>query len=158
MASNSPSAPHKCRYRKSIPMNQAGPVGAPEAADIRTIIPAPTSTAASAMAMMRGHMLSWRTFRKPRRARDLNHLVRAMNRLRRNDRLYVRIWRPSRGFLLHTERLPAPPSSVAALLSSPGAAAAGVLSDWRTTLAEYEIDGLGSVVRGSVNLKVLVVE
>lgn len=102
--------------------------------------------------------LDWRTFREPRRARDLNHLVRAMNRLRRNDRLYVRIWRPSRGFLLHTERLPAPPSSVAGLLSSPGAAAAGVVSDWRTTLAEYEIDGLGSVVRGSVNLKVSVVE
>ncbi len=102
--------------------------------------------------------LDWRTFREPRRARDLNHLVRAMNRLRRNDRLYVRIWRPSRGFLLHTERLPAPPSSVARLLSSPGAAAAGVLSNWRTTLAEYEIDGLGSVVRGSVNLKVSVVE
>ncbi len=102
--------------------------------------------------------LDWRTFREPRRARDLNHLVRAMNRLRRNDRLYVRIWRPSRGFLLHTERLPTPPSSVAGLLSSPGAAAAGVVSDWRTTLAEYEIDGLGSVVRGSVNLKVSVVE
>ena len=81
-----------------------------------------------------------------------------MNRLRRNDRLYIRVWRSAKGFQLETERLPDPPSSVTALLSSPRAQGSGVASEYQSTLEEFEIDGLDNIVRGSVNTTIMVVE
>jgi hypothetical protein len=59
---------------------------------------------------------------------------------------------------VHTEQLPAPPASVAGILSVPEAAGASNAQDWQSTLAEFELDGLGSVVEGSISLKVNVTE
>jgi hypothetical protein len=100
----------------------------------------------------------WQMFANPRQAASSAQLVEALNRLRRNDRLYVRLWRPSRGFLLQTERLPEPPASVAGLLSIPSKTGGEVREEWQSTLAEVEIDSLGSVVNGQVNTRVTVVE
>jgi len=100
----------------------------------------------------------WQLFANPRQAASSAQLVEALNRLRRNDRLYVRVWRPSRGFLLQTERLPEPPASVAGLLSIPSRTGGEVREEWQSTLAEVEIDSLGSVVNGQVNTRVTVIE
>ena len=104
------------------------------------------------------NLLDWRIFASPTRAEDPAKLVEAMNRLRRNDRLYVRVWRSSQAFLLDTERLPNPPASMLALLSSPAAQGGGLTADWQSTIDEFELDGLDSVVRGSVNTRITVIE
>lgn len=104
------------------------------------------------------NLLEWRTFASTTRAQDPSKLVHAMNRLRRNNRLYIRVWRRAQAFQLDTERLPAPPASVLSLLSSPRAQGGGVAAEYQSTLDEYEIDGLDSVVRGSVNSRIMVIE
>ena len=104
------------------------------------------------------NLLEWRSFAAPRRADDLGRLIRAINRLRRNDRLYIRVWRSEQTFLLNSERLPSPPASVAGLLTNPGGATGGVETDWHTTLAEFELGGLDSVVHGSITIPLTVSE
>ena len=104
------------------------------------------------------NLLEWRSFATPRRATEPGQLVRAVNRLRRNDRLYIRVWRSAKTFLLNSERLPSPPASVAGILSKPGAAAGSVETDWYTTLAEFEVDGLDNVVHGSITIPLTVSE
>ena len=104
------------------------------------------------------NLLEWRSFATPRRAGELSRLVRAVNRLRRNDHLYIRVWRSAQTFLLNSERLPSPPASVANLLTKPGAAAGRVETDWHTTLAEFELGSLDNVVHGSVTIPLTVSE
>jgi hypothetical protein len=104
------------------------------------------------------NMIEWQSLLANSKARELPELVRAINRLRRNDRLHVRLWRPGRAVRVHTEQLPAPPASVAGVLSVPEAAGASNAQDWQSTLAEFELDGLGSVVEGNISLKVNVTE
>ncbi|MDA1311721.1 MAG: hypothetical protein O2968_00150 [Acidobacteria bacterium] len=104
------------------------------------------------------NMLDWRIFASPARAENAAKLVRAMNRLRRNDRLYVRVWQSSQAFLLNTERLPSPPASVLALLSSPRAQGGGVTADWQSTIEEFELGGFDSVIQGSVSTRITVIE
>ena len=76
----------------------------------------------------------------------------------RNDRLYVRLWQPGRALRVHTEKLPEPPASVASVLSLPAAAGGRDAQDMQSTLAEFEIDGLDSVVEGNISMKVTVIE
>jgi hypothetical protein len=104
------------------------------------------------------NMIEWQSLLAHGKARDLPELVRAINRLRRNDQLHVRLWRPGRAVRVHTEQLPAPPASVAGVLSVPAAAGASNAQDWQSTLAEFELDGLASVVDGNISMKVTVTE
>jgi hypothetical protein len=104
------------------------------------------------------NMVEWQNLLASGRARELPELVRAINRLRRNDRLHVRLWRPGRAVRVHTENLPAPPASVVGILSVPAAAGASNAQDWQATLAEFELDGLASVVEGNLSMKVTVTE
>lgn len=84
-------------------------------------------------------------------------LVRAINQLRRNSNLYVRVWRADRGFQLQGEQLPSPPASLKHVLSGP--AGSGVVSHtWTSTLAEMEMDGFGTVVSGTETIRVTVKE
>ena len=46
--------------------------------------------------------------------------------------LGIGLWRSSRGFLLQTERLPEPPSSVAGLLSIPSKRGGEVREEWQS--------------------------
>jgi hypothetical protein len=100
----------------------------------------------------------WQLFANPRQAPSPDQLIHALNRLRRNDRLYIRIWRPARGFVLQTERLPAPPASVAGLLSIPSKTGGEVKDEWQSAMAEIELGGFDSVVNGQIHTKVTVVE
>ena len=99
------------------------------------------------------NLMEWQSFLGLRRAKDPAQLVAMLNRLRRNDRLYVRIWRPEPAFRLNAESLPSLPASVASVLAS--AASGGSLArDWRSVSAELEATpGLG-VVRGNVTTQI----
>ena len=101
------------------------------------------------------NLMEWQTFLGLRRAKDPAQLVATLNRLRRNDRLYLRVWRPQPAFRLNAESLPSPPVSVAVVLGS--APSGGSLAqDWRSVSAELEADpGLG-VLRGNVTMQISV--
>jgi hypothetical protein len=102
--------------------------------------------------------LEWQGIAADRRPRSLGELVRAVNRLRPNDRLYVRVWMPGRAVRLQTESLPSPPASVLSVVAAPTAAGSGSTNDWQSTLEEFEVDGLESVLRGNASIKVTVIE
>jgi hypothetical protein len=104
------------------------------------------------------NMTEWQNLIGNGKARELPELVRAINRLRRNDRLYVRLWRQGRAVWVSTEQLPAPPASVANILSLPAAAGGRDAQDWQSTIEEFELGGLSSVVEGNISMKVTVIE
>jgi hypothetical protein len=59
---------------------------------------------------------------------------------------------------LQTESLPSPPASVLSVVAAPTAAGSGSTNDWQSTLEEFEVDGLESVLRGNASIKVTVIE
>jgi len=88
--------------------------------------------------------------------RDPGDWVRAANRLRPNDRFYVRLWRQEPAFRLGGDRLSAPPASVRAVLETPVAAGGGSARESSSTLAEIAMEGFDGAVRGEASLKIVV--
>ena len=80
--------------------------------------------------------------------RDLPQLVRALNRLRRNNRLYALLMTPQRSLTLQGEEYPSPPPSmVQTFLADPAVSssviygAASVIGDYQTKPTQYMIQG-----------------
>ena len=62
-------------------------------------------------------------------ARDIHQLVKALNRMRRNNRLYALLMAPQRSFMLEGDEYPSPPPSlIQTFMSDPGAASSVSLS------------------------------
>ena len=104
------------------------------------------------------NLLEWQSLLGLRRSKDPAQSIEALNRIRRNDRLYVRVWRPQQGFRFNTERLPAPPASISAILSPATGTSAGSAADWQSVLEEFAIGAGPEVIRGNVTTKVTVIE
>ena len=104
------------------------------------------------------NLLEWQSLLGLRRSKDPAQSIEALNRVRRNDRLFVRVWRPQQGFRFNTERLPAPPASVSAILSPATGTSAGSAADWQSVLDEFAIGAGLEVIRGNVTTKVTVIE
>ena len=68
--------------------------------------------------------------------RDVTQLVRLINQLRRNDRVYILATAEDRGFVLGTARLPNPTPSAAALLAAPRGHGALIELPWRGLFEE----------------------
>ncbi len=81
-------------------------------------------------------------------------LIRAINNLRKNNRLYVRLSRPGTAFLLHGTQFPSPPPSVAQVMANDPSASTNVSTARVSTLAEAELEALPSVVSGSKTITV----
>ena len=90
--------------------------------------------------------------------KDPTQLVRAINKLRRNNRLYARLSRLQPGFTIQGENFPSPPPSVARIFSSDPSRTAEVSPTILSTVADYELDPLPSVVSGVKTITVLVRE
>lgn len=80
--------------------------------------------------------------------RDLHQLVQALNRMRRNNRLYVLLMAPQRSFVLHGDEYPSPPPSlVQTFLADPAVASSvlyrgtSVVGDFETKPSPYSIQG-----------------
>ncbi|MGA8183933.1 MAG: SpoIVB peptidase S55 domain-containing protein [Terriglobia bacterium] len=80
--------------------------------------------------------------------RDLHQLVRALNRMRRNNRLYVLLMTPQRSLTLQGEEYPSPPPSLLqTFLSDPSVSSnviygnASVIGDYQTKPTQYTIRG-----------------
>ena len=104
------------------------------------------------------NLLEWQSLLGLRRSKDTAQSIEALNRVRRNDRLFVRVWHPQQGFRFNTERLPAPPASVSAILSPATGTSAGSAADWQSVLDEFAIGAGSEVIRGNVTTKVTVIE
>ncbi len=83
-------------------------------------------------------------------------LVRAINNLRKNNRLYVRLSRPQTAFLLHGTQFPSPPPSLARAMSNEPSASTNVTTTRVSTLAEAELEPLPSAVTGQKTITVTV--
>lgn len=87
--------------------------------------------------------------------RDFDQLVQALNRLRRNNRLYLRLMRPDAGAVVAGEPLPSlPPSVLSVLNAAQGAAATPRLN--QVTLWEHELT-LDAALSGARSLALTVV-
>ena len=103
------------------------------------------------------NLLEWQSLLGLRRSKDPAQSIEALNRIRRNDGLFVRVWRPQQGFRFNTERLPAPPASISAILSPATATSAGSAADWQSVLDEFTIGAASEVIRGNVTTKVTLI-
>ncbi len=102
------------------------------------------------------NLQQWRGLLAGRKARDAAATIRFLNGLRGSDRAYVRVWQRKRSLWLHSDKLPSPPASLHAVLSTPAGRGAGALAELSTTLADLKVDGLRGVVRGRLNLRFVV--
>ena len=91
----------------------------------------------------------------PKSARQL---ISNVNNLKVNTKAYVRVWRPDAAFELQGENYPAPPPSLAMLLTRAQSGYGGLTQTFNSKLAELEIDGGGAVVTGSKTIQVEIKE
>jgi hypothetical protein len=80
--------------------------------------------------------------------RDLRQLIRALNRTRRNNRLYALLLAPQRSFILQGDEFPSPPPSLLqTFLAAPGVSSTAIFSgtsvvgDYETKPTAYAIQG-----------------
>ena len=90
--------------------------------------------------------------------RDLRQLVRALNRMRRNNRLYALLMAPQRSFVLQGDQYPSPPPSlVQTLMADPTASSSltfsgtSVVGDFETKPSPYTIRGDKTILLKVVN-------
>jgi len=88
--------------------------------------------------------------------RDLTQLIKFINNLRKNDRLYLRFYRQEPGAVIKGEGMPGLPPSILAILKSERKV--GDLTSIRTsTLMEYEMSGTEYMVSGAKAIKLVVI-
>ena len=102
------------------------------------------------------NLQQWRGLLAGRKARDAAATIRFLNNLRGSDRAYVRVWQRKRSLWLHADKLPAPPASLHAVLSTAAGRGAGALADLSTTVDDRMIGGFRGVVRGRLSLRFVV--
>ena len=80
--------------------------------------------------------------------RELHQLVRAMNRMRRNNRLYALLLAPQRSFTLQGDEYPSPPPSlVQTFMADPGVSTSGMYSG-TSVVGDFETKPGPYVIRG----------
>ena len=87
---------------------------------------------------------------------DLKTVIRELNKLRRNDRLYVRVLSNQRGAVIRGEELPSLPPSMIGLLDSDRASSGNVTSMGSSAVAEYELPQSKYVIQGQQSLTLTV--
>ena len=88
--------------------------------------------------------------------KNAQQLVRAINKLRRNNRLYVRISRLEPGFIIEGESFPSPPPSILRTFSTDAALNTNVSPTFLSALGDYEMDALSFMVTGFKTITVTV--
>lgn len=136
-----------------------GPEGREEMRSVPYTVPAsmPAGTVEVTIGdALTANLQRWRGLLAGRKARDAAATIRFLNSLRGSDRAYVRLWQRKRSIWLHADKLPAPPASLHAVLSTPAGRGAGALADLSTTIVDLSVAGLRGVVRGRLDLRFVV--
>ena len=86
-------------------------------------------------------------------ARDSQQLVHALNRMRRNNRVYALLMAPQRSFVMQGDEYPSPPPSLVQTFMADSAAASSVIfsgtsvvGDFETTPTPYAIHGQKTLI------------
>jgi hypothetical protein len=86
-------------------------------------------------------------------ARDSEQLVRALNRMRRNNRVYALLMSPQRSFVMQGDEYPSPPPSMLQTFMADAVAASNgifsgtsVVGDFETTSTPYVINGQKTLI------------
>jgi hypothetical protein len=87
---------------------------------------------------------------------DLKTVIRELNKLRRNDRLYVRVLSSQRGAVIRGEEMPSLPPSMIGLLDTDRASSGNVTSMGNSAVAEYELPQSKYVIQGQQSLTLTV--
>ncbi|MBI2819268.1 MAG: hypothetical protein HYX73_04745 [Acidobacteria bacterium] len=95
---------------------------------------------------------------RPTLPKDPRQLVRAINKSRRNNRLYVRLARPETGFALQGDSFPSPPPSLVSTFSTNPSLSINVSRTMLSTVADYELAPVSGVVAGFKSLMLTVEE
>jgi len=89
--------------------------------------------------------------------RDLRQLIRALNRIRRNNRLYALLMAPQRSFVLQGDEFPSPPPSLLqTFLAAPGVSSSAVFSG-TSVVGDYETKPTAYAIQGQQTLYLKVV-
>ncbi len=80
--------------------------------------------------------------------RDLRQLVRALNRTRRNNRLYALLMSPQRSFVMQGEEYPSPPPSLVQTLLADPAVSGSVTLSGTSVVGDFETQPTPYTIRG----------
>jgi hypothetical protein len=89
--------------------------------------------------------------------KDLGQLVRAINKLKKNNRLYVKVLRTSTGAIVNNEEMPTLPPSILATLGS-GRTSGGYTALNVATVAEHELAPSQFIISGQQSITIDVVK
>jgi hypothetical protein len=85
-------------------------------------------------------------------ARDIPQLVKALNRMRRNNRLYALLMAPQRSFIMQGDEYPSPPPSLVQTFMADPAAASSVNLSGTSVVGDYEAPASSLMIRGQKTL------
>ena len=88
--------------------------------------------------------------------KDLEAAIRELNKLRKNDRLYIKILSNQPGALISGEEFPSLPPSMSAVLNTDRASSRGISGTSTSTLSEYELPQSKYVIQGQGSLTLTV--
>ena len=103
------------------------------------------------------NMLQFRLTQPGSSARDIHQLVKALNRMRRNNRLYALLMAPQRSFVLEGDEYPSPPPSLIQTFMSDPAAASSVNLSGTSVVGDYEGAASSFMIHGQKTLLLRVV-
>jgi len=89
--------------------------------------------------------------------RDLHQLVRALNRMRRNNRVYALLMSPQRSFNLQGDEYPSPPPSLMQTLLADPAVAGNVVFSGTSVVGDFETKPCPYAIQGQKTLLLKVV-
>jgi hypothetical protein len=90
-------------------------------------------------------------------ARDLHQVVKALNRMRRNNRLYALLLAPQRSFIMQGDEYPSPPPSLIQTFMADPAAASSVNFSGTSVVGDFEAEASSLMIRGQKTLLLKVV-
>lgn len=90
-------------------------------------------------------------------ARDIHQLVKALNRMRRNNRLYALLMAPQLSFVMQGDEYPSPPPSLVRTLMADPAAASSVNLRGTSVVGDYEAPASPLMIRGQQTLLLKVI-
>jgi hypothetical protein len=89
--------------------------------------------------------------------RDLHQMVRALNRMRRNNRVYALVMSPQRSFTMQGEDYPSPPPSLLQTFLADPAASSNVIFSGTSVVGDFETNPTPFTIRGQKTLMLKVV-
>lgn len=90
-------------------------------------------------------------------ARDSQQLIRALNRMRRNNRVYALLMSPQRSFVMQGDEYPSPPPSLVQTFISDSGAASSVVFSGTSVVGDFETPPTAYAIHGQKTLVLKVV-